>query len=251
MLFRIIVFSIIAVSVSSCGNSIGWQKDIQQARLEAQQDNNEKAATLFQHGIESGKSAGASGVQLAPIYLELSRAQLALNHDTEARAAIDAGLQSALSSGGKDNEQLIPIYKESASQFYRKQQFAQSLTAAKEALRLERACCEPGSEQLLDSLNRVISATCAQDRCADTEPYLLEQLDIRRKKLGANHPHVAVSLCLLAEVDEKKGRFKEAETKYLEALEIRKKVEPYLVSQTQKNLTRVRASLALHKNPVH
>jgi len=211
--------------------------------MEMQRGNIEKARELFQKGIDKGKSAGANGVQLAPVYLDLSRAELLANNDQAARTAVDAALQSALAGGGKDSEQLIPIYKESASQFYGKKQFVESLAAAKEALRLERNCCEPGSDKLLDSLNRVIAATCAQDRCADTAPYLQEQLEIRQKRLGPNHPHVAVSLCLLAEVDEKKGKWKEAETKYLQALEIRKKVEPQLLSQTEKNLVRVRANL--------
>lgn len=243
MLARKILLSIIAISISSCGNLIDWENDIQKARLEVQNGNRQNAEKLFQQGIDEGKKAGASGIKLAPIYLELSRTELALKNDTAARASIDAGIEAALSSGGKNNEQLIPLYKESASQFYRKKQFVESLAAAKEALRLERACCEPGSERLLDSLNKVISATCAQDRCADTAPYLQEQLEIRRTKLGVNHPHVAVSLCLLAEVDEKKGKWKDAESKYLQALEIRKKVEPYLVKATEKNLVRVRAKL--------
>ncbi len=243
MRFRTILVSIIAISIAACGKATSWQDDIHRARLEMQNGNREIARTLFQKGIDSGKKTGANGLQLAPLYLELSRVELALKNDTAARTAVDAAIEAGQSGGGKNSEQLIPIYKESANQFYRKKQFVESQAAAKEALRLERLCCEPGSLHLIDSLNRVISATCAQDRCADTAPYLEEQLEIRRKHFGPTHSHVAVSLCLLAEVDEKKMKWKDAESKYLQALEIRRKVEPQLVSQTEKNLVRVRTHL--------
>lgn len=176
-------------------------------------------------------------------YFDLSSLRLA-NHDDEgALAALNSAYQVALGFGYKDNELLIPIYKQIAKLHYRKKNFVEAGNAAREALRLERSCCEPQSEKLLESLNLVIASACALDRCADTQPWLVEQLEIRKLRLGALHPHVAVSLCLIGEVLEKKGQFKQAEAKYAEALEIRRKSEPELVAQTEKNLLRVREKM--------
>jgi tetratricopeptide (TPR) repeat protein len=219
-----------------------WQDDVRIGRLAMHNGEEEKAKLFLSKGIEGARYANVDPIVIAPIYLDLSRTETALKNPDGARSAVDAA-RVAASSGGKDNEQLIPIYKESAKLFYRKKDFVNSQLAAQNALRLERECCDAKSEKLLDSLNLCISAACAQDRCADTGPLLEEQLEIRKEHLGPVHPHVAVSLCLLGELAEKKGQWKEAEARYIEALSIRKKTEPGLVKQTEKNLVRVRTHL--------
>lgn len=220
----------------------GWEDSVRSGRLAMQVADYQNAKQFISKGLAEAARQNVDGVVIAPVYLDLAKSCEHLNDPAAARTAVDAALVAAR-SGGKSNEQLIPIYKESAKLFYRKKDFVNSQAAAHEALRLERECCDAKSDKLLDSLNLCIAAACAQDRCADTGPLLLEQLEIRRQHLGLNHPHVAVSLCLLGELAEKKGRWKEAEERYKEALAIRKKSEPGLVKRTEENLIRVRSQL--------
>lgn len=237
---RTIMISILAAIPSSCALAASWQDVVREGRVAVRNGDEERGMRLIEQGIDAAKKAGANGLQLAPVYLDLAQVEIALNKTDEARAALDAAINDATAAGGGDSEQLIPIYKQSAKLFYRQKDFIKAQAAAKDWLRLERACCEPGSEKLLASMNVAIAAACAQDRCADTGALLTEQLEIRKKHLGAEHPHVAVSLCLLGELAEKKGNWQAAESLYKEALAIRKKVEPNLVSQTEKNLVRVK-----------
>jgi len=220
-----------------------WQERVDKGRIAMQNRDYKAASELFESAIHQAMTRGVSGVRVAPVYLANAQAEIELGNLQEATFLLDGAIREAQKDGGKNSEQLIPIYKERWKLFYRQKKFVDAQREAKEALRLERNCCEPGSERLLDSLNLVIASACAQDRCADTGPYLEEQLQIRREHLGKEHPHVAVSLCLLGELAEKKQQWKEAEARYIEALAIRKKAEPQLVAQTEKNLTRVRANL--------
>ena len=233
---------LVAVSCTQSQAIPNWKDLVRSGRIEMQKGAYSDAKRFLSQGLKEATDKRVDGVLLAPIYLDLSEVNQELSDAEGARTAVDAAIASA-KSGGDNSEQLIPLYKQSAKLFYRKKDFSNSQIAAQEALRLERECCDPKSEKLLDGLNLCISAACAQDRCADTGPLLLEQLEIRREHFGPNHPHVAVSLCLLGELAEKKGRWKEAERRYEEALAIRRKTEPALVTQTEKNLTRVRAHL--------
>ena len=239
----VLVVSFLSGCTAKTDSVADWQSALRSGRLALQEGEYEKAKQFLSMGLAEANSKKIDGVVTAPAYLDLAKTYERLNEPVAARTAVDAALLAA-NSGGKNNEQLIPIYKESAKLFYRKKDFVNSQVAAHEALRMERDCCDSKSEKLLDSLNLCIAAACAQDRCADTGPLLLEQLEIRRQHLGPNHPHVAVSLCLLGELAEKKGQWKEAENRYIEALAIRKKSEPGLVTRTEENLTRVRSHLA-------
>ncbi len=201
------------------------------------------AVSLLEKSVNTASTTGIKDQRISNAYQDLSSAYVANHEDVKALEALNSAHQLACEFGGKDNEMLIPIYKQIGKLHYRKKEFVQAGIAAREALRLERSCCEPQSEKLLESLNLVIASACALDRCADTQPWLVEQLEIRKLRLGADHPHVAVSLCLIGELLEKKGQWKEAEAKYLEALDIRRKSEPALVAQTEKNLLRVREKM--------
>lgn len=231
-----------AIGLSACGAQSNWKETANDAHLAAQSGDYERTRQEFEIAIQDARSSGADPVQLAPLYFEKARAEIELKQTAPAERSLDAAVEAAL-GGGKDNEQLIPIYKERWKLLYRQKQFARAQTDAKEVLRLQRNCCEPGSEGLLDALNLVIASACAQDRCADTSAYLKEQLDIRRAHLGKEHPHVAVSLCLLGELAEKQQHWQEAAKLYGEALDIRKRSEPGLVASTERILSRVRAHL--------
>lgn len=240
--FQLVLLSMSITVLNACTQTASWHDTVNQGRLALRDGDFKNAQTLLSRGVNEALNDNVSPVVIAPIYLDLGRAESSLKNTDATRAALDAALAAA-KSGGEDNEQLIPIYKERWRLNYRRKDFVKAQADAAQALRLERQCCDPKSERLLDSLNMNIAAACAQDRCADTGPLLLEQLEIRREKLGPIHPHVAVSLCLLGELAEKKGQWKEAERRYVEALAIRKRSEPGLVQLTEKNLTRVRAQL--------
>ncbi|MCW5823036.1 MAG: tetratricopeptide repeat protein [Cyanobacteria bacterium TGS_CYA1] len=98
--------------------------------------------------------------------------------------------------------------------------------------------------ELIEILNLVIASACAGKKCADTTPWLLQLLELRKKVLGPKHPHVAVSLAMLGENAEMKGDLKKARQYYEKALLIRTEVEPSLVQATKRNLVRVDKKLA-------
>lgn len=52
------------------------------------------------------------------------------------------------------------------------------------------------------------------------EPWLKQCLEVTKKRLGEEHPHVATSLNNLAELYDSQGRYTEAEPLYLQALDI-------------------------------
>ncbi|NCR97367.1 MAG: tetratricopeptide repeat protein, partial [Microcystis aeruginosa L311-01] len=52
----------------------------------------------------------------------------------------------------------------------------------------------------------------------------LQALDLRKRLLGDNHPHVADSLSNLAGLYDFQGRYTEAEPLYLQALDLRKRL---------------------------
>jgi tetratricopeptide (TPR) repeat protein len=60
----------------------------------------------------------------------------------------------------------------------------------------------------------------SQGRYPEAEPLLLEALDLHKRLLGDNHPHVALSLNNLAALYDSQGRYPEAEPLYLEAFNI-------------------------------
>ncbi|MBD1213470.1 MAG: ATP-binding protein, partial [Dolichospermum circinale Clear-D4] len=62
-----------------------------------------------------------------------------------------------------------------------------------------------------------------QGRYNDAEPLFLQSLDIRKRQLGNDHPHVASSLNNLARLYDSQGRYNDAEPLYLQSLDIRKR----------------------------
>ncbi|WP_080601761.1 tetratricopeptide repeat protein, partial [Microcystis aeruginosa] len=64
----------------------------------------------------------------------------------------------------------------------------------------------------------------SQGRYPEAEPLYLEALDLTKRLLGDNHPHVATSLNNLAGLYESQGRYPEAEPLYLEALDLYKRL---------------------------
>lgn len=177
-------------------------------------------------------------------FLALAKTKSEKGDKAGARRAIDNAIGDAALRDGPDSIQLLLAVRESARLYYKDKDLANAEKAAKWALLLEKVNFGEDSEESIETLNIAIAAACAQDRCADTTPLLEQQLLIRRKHLGNDHPHVAVSLSLLGEAAEKKGDFKLALKYFEDALSIRKKKEPQLVALTEKNLERIRQKQA-------
>ncbi|MBX9692170.1 MAG: tetratricopeptide repeat protein, partial [Cyanobacteria bacterium] len=122
---------------------------------------------------------------------------------------------------------------------YQQKNYDQASLAAQRILDIQKKVLGPNDSQLIDTYNQLIAALCVGGKCEDTEPLLKEQLEVRSKSLGPEHPHVAVSLCLLGESAEKKKDYERALKYYENALTIRRKTDPMLVRQTEKNVLRV------------
>jgi tetratricopeptide (TPR) repeat protein len=63
----------------------------------------------------------------------------------------------------------------------------------------------------------------AQGRYNDAEPLFLQSLDISKRQLGNDHPHVAQSLNNLALLYYSQGRYNDAEPLFLQSLDISKR----------------------------
>jgi tetratricopeptide (TPR) repeat protein len=73
------------------------------------------------------------------------------------------------------------------------------------------------------SLNGLALLYDSQGRYNDAEPLLLQSLDIRKRQLGNDHPHVAQSLNNLAQLYYSQGQYNDAEPLYLQSLDIKKR----------------------------
>ncbi len=122
---------------------------------------------------------------------------------------------------------------------YQSKHFDKANQMALKLLKEQEARLGGNSPQLIETLNLVIASACAGKKCADTTPWLLQLLELRKKVLGPEHPHVAVTLAMLGENAEMKGDLKKARQYYEKALSIRMKEEPSLVEATKKNLERI------------
>jgi tetratricopeptide (TPR) repeat protein len=70
-------------------------------------------------------------------------------------------------------------------------------------------------------LNNLAALYKSQGRYTEAEPLYLEALDLKKRLLGDNHPHVATFLNnLAAALYKSQGRYTEAEPLYLEAINI-------------------------------
>ncbi|MGD2183538.1 tetratricopeptide repeat protein [Lusitaniella coriacea] len=79
-------------------------------------------------------------------------------------------------------------------------------------------------EELATTLSYLAELYRSQGRYEAAEPLYLEALDLKKKLLGEEHPHVASSLNNLAGLYKSQGRYEAAEPLYLEALDLYKKL---------------------------
>ena len=140
----------------------------------------------------------------------------------------------------------LPI--NSIRQEYQIKHFDKANEMAKKLLRRQEASEGKNSPYLIETLNLVIASACAGNKCADTTPCLLRLLELRKKVLGPDHPHVAVTLAMLGENAEMKGDLAKAKHYFEKALAIRVKVEPALVEPTRKNIVRIESKMRAKVN---
>jgi tetratricopeptide (TPR) repeat protein len=74
------------------------------------------------------------------------------------------------------------------------------------------------------SLNNLATLYLAQNRAREVEPVVVQALEILKRFLGSEHPHIATSLNTLAFIYQAQGRYSEAETLLLQALELSKRL---------------------------
>ena len=86
------------------------------------------------------------------------------------------------------------------------------------------AWCETKENiEFTGSLNGLALLYDSQGRYNDAEPLYLQSLDIRKRQLGNDHPHVAQSLNNLAQLYYSQGQYNDAEPLYLQSLDIKKR----------------------------
>lgn len=166
-------------------------------------------------------------------------------HQRQRLSFISAILSTFLSANpvcANKNHDLTPI--QSIRREYQTKHFDKAHEMALKLLKKQEERLGKDNPELIEILNLVIASACAGKKCADTTPWLLQLLELRKKVLGPKHPHVAVSLAMLGENAEMKGDLKKARRYYEKALLIRTEVEPSLVQATKRNLVRVDKKLA-------
>ena len=75
---------------------------------------------------------------------------------------------------------------------------------------------------MAQSLNNLAGLYRKQGRYSEAEPFLLEELALRKRLLGEEHTNVGQSLNHLAYLYYEQGRYSEAESFYLQALSLYK-----------------------------
>ena len=189
--------------------------------------------------VSSGDSSVQQESSVSGALLEKGRALVIAGDKEAGLKLLKESLERGEAEWGPDSPKLLPVLHEIYKVDYRESRFDEALVLAERCLKIQKKAYGPESKELIDTLNRVIAASCAGKKCEDTGPLLREQLDLRVKHLGPDHPHVAVSWALLGELAEKKGDYDKALSCFENALAIRRKSDPTLVENSERNIVRV------------
>src|SRR5579883_468054 len=189
--------------LTSCTNRSDWQSTLRQAESIEKREDYKESRKLYEQAIEQAKSSGVADLELNSAYIELARVcQLEGDHET-ARNVIDAALERSRKTCGENSPRLASLLRASAELHYKQHDLEQAEAQARQLLTIEKSEPDPDKMALIDTINLIISAACARDRCIDTEPLVKEQLELRRQLYGSEHPQVAVSFALMGEIAEK------------------------------------------------
>lgn len=235
---RLLAAIVVSFSFSGCSTAADNDLLVEGSR-QLDRGQTEQATLCLASGLEQAVKEGIPEKDLGRYRLLLTRCYTVQGKIAEADAESSRALDSARKLYARESPELLPYLLARSRVAYRKGDFAQSRSRALEALSIQEKSHGKESQDQIETINLIVSAACADDRCADTEPYVKRQLALRRKYLGADHPHVASSLCLLGELAEKKNQLEEAEKYFSEALAIREKTARELVEGTRKNLVRL------------
>ncbi len=236
--YNIISLILIASVLPSCTRAApAWQAEFEKGQAALSSSDYANAIRYIESSIEKAEKEGVAKKDLTAEFACLSKCYLAIGNKEKARQLTD---QSIAQPGlDKDSIKLIPLLNASYDLAYREKNFDLASQTAQRSLEIQKKAKSPNDSQLIETYNQLIAALCVGGKCSDIAPLLQEQLEVRRRSLGADHPHVAVSLSLLGENAEKKRDYEKALKYYEEALAIRKKTDPSLIAQSEKNVLRV------------
>lgn len=237
-----LIFSLILLgaNIQGCTQKTSINSDRAQLKLaQASFDNGNYDDAIKRLESELASREKASSIALCEYQYLLAKSYLYIDKPEKALLLSERATELARKRWG-ESPKVVPYIKLNIRILYKQKKFKESQARASELLSFQEKTLGKDSRELIDTLNLVIAAACAEDRCADTEPLLQRQLKLRQEYLGEKHEHVAASYGQLAEIEEKKGHFDKAERLYNKALEIRQEVAPQLVESTQKNLVRLK-----------
>ncbi len=209
-----------------------------QAFLKSMQSSAKSELVKVYKDQSSNLIAGVFRLQQAPVFEATYRRAIDV-HD-KAKAALAKG-QSAAAQGffgeavkgyqsaieqarralPEDSMILAGYLNSIAILFYQLGNYREGIPPAKEAVKIANI---KATFLILSSyLNDLASLYNENGNYSEAEPLYLRSLEIVERKLGADHPNVAIILNNLAGLYESQGRYSEAEPLYLRSLEIREK----------------------------
>jgi tetratricopeptide (TPR) repeat protein len=144
---------------------------------------------------------------------------------------LEASLAEAINQWGENSGKLATLYSQLGNLYAERIKSGkaadreQELTLAEQYFNQAIVLQTEFQQQdaVANSLNNLAALYSSQGRYNDAEPLFLQSLDIYKRQLGNDHPHVATSLNNLAELYKSQGRYNDAEPLFLQSLDIRKR----------------------------
>lgn len=108
---------------------------------------------------------------------------------------------------GNTDQRLIASMMELAALYKKQRKLIAARDVLVRVLPLKESLYGKESPELIPTLNAIIAAGCAADRCYDGIPYLKRLLAIRQKAYGKDSKDIPVTLLLIGEAYEKQNKF--------------------------------------------
>jgi tetratricopeptide (TPR) repeat protein len=147
---------------------------------------------------------------------------------------------------GKATDTCVTSLNDLASLYASEKRFNDARPLFAQVLEITETKVGKDSIELITPLNNLVRVSCAAGNCYDTVPQLKQLLDIRRKKLGEYSREVPITLLLLGEAYEKKGKYSQSLTFFKEAVQTEEHISGAnspLYKSLSRNVTRVEAHL--------
>ncbi|WP_290599505.1 tetratricopeptide repeat protein [Anabaena sp. AL93] len=144
---------------------------------------------------------------------------------------LEASLAEAINQWGANSSKLETLYSQLGNLYSERVQSGKSADRERELALAQKYLNQAivlqtqfqQQDALANTLNKLALLYYSQGRYNDAEPLYLQSLDILKRQLGDDHPHVATSLNNLAALYKAQGRYNDAEPLYLQSLDIRKR----------------------------